>query len=506
MGNCGWRLHDDNGGGAFRTAEMNPQSSRILQAVAALQAFDRKSAVHLLEEELKHGPAAGERWRSVAKLAGQIGEIELALEASRQFSHTDPITLDRLLQYWGELAGYDRTAEALLEIRGLPVNARNHPSILHFLGTVAGQEGDFLKAEEYYRQAIAQSPYVPQTWFALAMIKTFGPGDLDLIEMERIAPQIERAEPSLLARFLYGLAKAHHDCGEFERAWQLYSRGAALRKREEKWDADALERHAEHLIRDFTADAARQLTPVSEPRRRALFVNGLPRSGTTLVEQILVSHSAVENGGELNLLRAALIPTGDRSLHGALAYQKRVGGIDPWGALAADYFRMLEMRFRTERLVVDKTLGQSHFMGLLLHMLPEARVIWIRRNAEDVALSCFRNFFSSPLAWSWSLEDIGRFFAIEDRLFAHWTEQYPDRILVVPYESLVSAPGDWIPRILDHAGLHDEPQVREFHATKRNVRTASVQQVREPISTARIGQAAIYDEHLEPFRASYQHI
>jgi len=218
----------------------------------------------------------------------------------------------------------------------------------------------------------------------------------------------------------------------------------------------------------------------------------------------LVSHSEVENGSELNLLRAALIPTGDRSLQGALAYQKRVEARDPWGALAADYFRMLEMRFRTERLVVDKTLGQSHFMGLLLHMLPEARVIWMRRNAEDVALSCFRNFFSSPLPWSWSLADIGRFFVLEDRLFAHWIEQFPERILVVPYESLVSAPEEWIPRILDHAGLPDEPQVREFHATKRNVRTASVQQVRGPISTASIGLSRAYDEHLAPFRAVYR--
>src|SRR5690606_16992079 len=122
--------------------------------------------------------------------------------------------------------------------------------------------------------------------------------------------------------------------------------------------------------------------------RPALFVNGLPRSGTTLVEQILVSHSRVAEGGEINLLRAALIPAGDRSLAGARRYEQRTAGKpDPWGALAGDYFRMLEMRFRTGELVVDKTLGQSHFMGLLLHMLPAARVIWMRRDPEDVALS-----------------------------------------------------------------------------------------------------------------------
>ena len=480
-----------------------PTQSRILEAIDSLKACDRQRAVLLLEEELRHGALAGERWKSVARLAGQIGEIEIAIEASRRYSRTEPVNLERMLQYWGELAQYDRTGEARAEASRLPELAQRHPSVLHFLGTLAGQEGDFAKAEELYREAIAQSPYVPQTWFALSMIKTFAPGDPDLGEMERLWPAIERAtEPAIRARFLYGLAKARHDCGDYDRAFTLYSEGAALRRAEERWDAAALDRHADGLIRDFTAAAMRQLVP-SGAEKPALFVNGLPRSGTTLVEQILVSHSKVANGGEVNLLRAALIPTGDHSLNGALSYQRRSSGGDPWGALAADYFRMLEMRFRTTQLVIDKTLGQSHFMGLLLHMLPEARVIWMRRNPEDVALSCFRNFFTSQIPWSWSLEDIGRFLRIEDRLFAHWTEQFPERILVVPYEQMVRKPDAWIDRILAHSGLPLETQVHAFQKTKRSVKTASVSQVRQPISTSRIGLSQAYDRQLAPFRAIY---
>lgn len=480
------------------------QQSRILEAIDALKACDRQRAVLLLEEELRHGTPAGERWKSVARLAGQIGEIDIAIEASRRYSQTDPVTLERLLHYWGELAQYDRTKEARAETARLPQQVRRHPGILHFLGTLAGQEGDFVTAERLYREAIAQSPYVPQTWFALSMIKTFAPGDSDMAEMERLWPAIERAtEPAIRARFLYALAKARHDCGDFDRAFMLYSEGAALRRAEEKWDAAALDRHADGLIRDFTPTAMQQLTP-SAVERPALFINGLPRSGTTLVEQILVSHSQVANGGEINLLRAALIPTGDHSLAGALAYQRRSTASDPWDALAAGYFRMLEMRFRTKRLVVDKTLGQSHFMGLLLHMLPQARVIWMRRNPEDVALSCFRNYFTSQIPWSWSLEDIARFFLVEDRLFAHWTEQFPERILVVPYEQMVREPEAWIDRILAHSGLPLEPQVHAFQKTQRSVKTASVSQVRQPISTSRIGLSQAYDRQLAPFRAIYR--
>jgi cytochrome c-type biogenesis protein CcmH/NrfG len=479
--------------------------SRVLDAIDALRVFDRERAVRLLEEELRQGPPSGDRWKSVGRLAAQIGETDIAIEAARRFAQTSPATLERLLHYWGELAGYDRSEEAREEVGKLPAEWRGHEAVLHLLGTIAGQEGDFAEAERFYRGALARSPHLPQTWFALAMIKSFAPGDPDLAAMERLLPEIERgAPPSLQARFLYGLAKARHDCADYDRAFALYSRGAALRRLEEKWDPAALSRYADALIRDFTPDSLQRLAP-SGSTRKALFVNGLPRSGTTLVEQILVSHSQVAEGGEVNLLRAALIPTGDYSFAGAARYEQRATaqGTGPWGALAESYFRLLRMRFRTDGLVVDKTLSQSHYMGLLLHMLPEARVIWMRRDPEDVALSCFRNFFTGSIPWCWSLEDIGRFFAIEDRLFAHWSRQFPGRILVVPYEELVRAPDEWIPRILHHAGLPDEPQVREFHATRRNVRTASVQQVRAPISTTRIGQAEAYAAHLEPFRAAY---
>lgn len=476
---------------------------RILGAIEHLKAGERAAAAELLQEELRLGPPAGERWQSVQRLAGQIGEIEIAIEAARRYSRTPPATLDRLLYYWGELAAYDRVEEARRELESLPLDVREQPNVLHFFGTLASQMGEFAEAEELYRRAIEETPDLPQTWFALAMLKTFTRGDPDMAAMQRLLPKMQHADPSLQARLLYGVAKAHHDCGDYDRAWELYAQGADLRRRQDPRSLEKAEIFAQRLIREFTAHAAKKLRPVRGEQKPSLFVNGLPRSGTTLIEQILVSHSQVAAGGEVNLLQAALIPTGDRSLDGALRYQAGFDGGDPWGTLAADYFRMLEMRFRTSGLVVDKTLGQSYFMGLLLHILPGARVIWLRRNPDDVALSCFRNFFTARLAWSWSLTDIADYMKIEDRLFEHWTGLFPERILVVPYESMVSDPKLWIPRILEHAGLDDEPAVHDYHKNARHVRTASVRQVREPISTARIGLAGSYRNHLAHFRERY---
>jgi tetratricopeptide (TPR) repeat protein len=478
--------------------------SRVLTAIEALKAGERRRAQHLLEAELREGPPSGERWRSISRLASEIGEIDLAIEASHRHSRTEPISLERMLGHWGVLAGLGRTEEAMAAAERAPPSVADHPSLLHFRGTVAGQLGEFGKAEELYRRAIAQTPYVPQTWFALSMIKRFTPGDPDLAAMEAILPALDRSDSELQARFYYGLAKAWHDCGDYDRAFALYDKGAALRRQTETFDADALEAFADGLIRDFTRDQMKRLTPPRFTQSRALFVNGLPRSGTTLVEQILASHSKVADGGEINLIRPALIPTVDRSWAGALAYQQRSESDDPWGDVAQDYERMIGMRFPgAHGLIVDKTLTQSHMMGLLLHALPEARILWLRRDPQDVALSCFRNFFTSAIPWSWSFADIGRFFRIEDRLYAHWQREFPDRILTVPYEDLARDPADWIPRILGHVGLAMEPQVSRFHETKRSVRTASVQQVRAPISTDRIGLSGPYRKYMDAFFAAY---
>ncbi|MBA17980.1 MAG: hypothetical protein CMN73_16770 [Sphingomonas sp.] len=480
------------------------QKPRILQAIEALHRADPEQAVAILNDELRLGDATGARWMSASKLAANIGEIDIAIESARRYSRTPPVSLERLLYYWGELATHGRVDAAQAEVARMPADVRDHPAVLHFQGTITGQEGDFERAIDFYRRALAKSPLLPQSWFALAMIKKFTPGDADLDAMDQHRAAIAAGgAPAIYARFLYGLGKAWQDCGEIDKAFACYSEGAALRQAEEKFDLGAVAGLVDRLITDFTPERMRQLKPPRHTSDRAIFVNGLPRSGTTLVEQIIASHSQVSDGGEIGLLRPALLPTGDFSFAGALRYQERDGSDDPWGDIGRRYERMLDMRFGSGGRIIDKTLVHSHFMGLLLHALPGSNVIWMRRNPEDVALSCFRNFFTDSLPWSWSLTDIAEFFRIEDRLFAHWSTQFPDRILVVPYEEMAADPGAWIPRILNHVGLPPEPQVFESHKTQRRVRTASLQQVRAPISTARIGLSKQFDKQMQAFRDVY---
>lgn len=477
----------------------SPPKPFFLQALDALKAGDRRGAATLLGRELREGNTAQRNLPSVAQLAAHIGEIDLAVEASRRA--IVPGSIDSLLAYWGILGTFERSAEALEDIRRQPVSIREHPAVLHVRGNIVNQLGRSDEAQELFRRALAKSPGAMQTWFALAMTKTFKPGDPDIAAMEQLQ-HFPGALPEALASLYYGLGKAWEDCGEVDRAFEYYSKGAALVRMQRPFDVAGYGVATEQAIRDFTPDRLEKLTTSGFEGQRSLFVTGLPRSGTTLTEQMLVDSAAVTDGAELGLFPTAIMPLQGGSYADAIRFQDSSSG-DTWGQIARDYAHLVDVRFGSKSLVVDKSLGQSLLTGLILHSMPDARIAWLRRNPEDVAVSCFRTYFAAGLSWTCSLTDIADYMRAEDRLFEHWKAIYPDRILTVPYEELVRAPTEWSDRLAQHFGLQFETDVSAPSMAQRAVSTASVAQARQPISTSRIGQAAAFERHLEPFRERY---
>lgn len=475
---------------------------RLQQVLDAFRRHDRRAIAALVADELREGPPSGDHWSNVESVANQVGEIHLALEAARRYSLTEPRTLDRTLHYCRALAARGRLADSLREVAAIPAGLQPHPSVLQLRGSLAMRSGDFAAAGAAFRHALAQVPLSGPTWQSLSLVHRFTAGDADLRRMESLVPEMARAPRESQASFCFALGKARHDVGDYDQAFAKYSEGAASLRA--PFDAGSIEAFVQQVIHDFTPDNLRQLSPSGCISDRPIFVAGLPRSGTTLVEQILTSHSAVADGEEANLFCCALMPAGDFSLRGGLEYQERAASPDPWGDIGRDYLAMLEQRFGAQGRIVDKTLNHSRFLGYILHSLPAAKVIWLRRDPQDTAISCFRSFFSTgTIPWCWSLEDIAWHFKLEDRLYAHWSQVFPDRILTVPYESLVTEPTAWITRMLAHLGLNPEPAVFAPHEQKRTVQTASVAQVREPISTGSIGAASKYRAQLQGFRDAY---
>lgn len=478
----------------------DPSQSFFSQALDALKQGDRRSAAALLGRQIGEGNTAPKNLPSVVQLAAHVGEIDLAIAASRLA--VMPGSVESLLGYWAVLAGYGRSDEAVAEIKRQPISIREHPFVLHFRGTAATEYGRFDEARELFRAALAKAPAMAASWLSLAMIKTFRSDDVDLVAMEQIEAQAA-GPPEARAPLHYALGKAREDCGDIDRAFASYAKGAALLCSPGRFNIDGYRAAADQVVREFTPDNLAKLMPSELGTQRSLFVTGLPRSGTTLTEQTLLGHSAVAAGAEINLFAPALIPTMGLGIDRVAAYQQRFNGADPWGEIGRDYARFVDMRFRTAELVIDKSLGQSLLIGLMLHALPEARIAWLRRTPEDVALSCFRTFFSIGLNWTCSLSDIADYMCIEDRLFEHWRSVFPERILVVPYEELVAAPGPWAVKLQRHFGLSIQDGIEKASKANRPIGTASVGQVREPISTLRIGQAKHFERHLKPFLDRY---
>lgn len=469
---------------------------------AALKAFEARNrpltARYLAALDLEAPPLGG-TWRSVAGLAMTVGEINLALNAMRRFVALDPEDAGRLLQLGGLLAQAGQTQAAVVEAERLLRKHPSHPSVLHFLGTCYAQLGRSADAERVLRGAIAALPPTASAWpwLTLVDLKKFKVGDPDIDALKAAVATTSDSEAK--STLLYALGKALMDAGQAERGFEAYLQGARLVAPSRAYDPRPARRLVDDVIHGMTEAFFDALAPSRASGARPIFVLGLPRSGTTLVEQILASHSHVVGGAELNLFRTAAM-----ALPGF--GPREAAGVTPesWTSIGEDYLHLLEQRFGPSGRVVDKTLNHSRLLGLIRHVLPGARFVWLRRDPGDAAWSIFRTRFAQGMDWSWSLETIGSYVADEDRLHAHWTQLYPDDILTVRYEDLIAEPETWMRRLLDHCRLPFEAQVMDFHKTERPVQTASVGQVRQPLYSTSVGGARRYGEHLAPFFKAYE--
>lgn len=476
--------------------------TQLRRFVAALESNHRGEANAAALALIAGRAPLGDKWQSIARVMQTNGEISAANAAMQNYvTHRRGDPQAAFLQA-AMLAQTGRLEQAWQVMANVPASVPDVPGNRYIRGTIAVNLGRTQEAEDLLLAALDANPALGQAMLALAAARKRKSGDPVGDRILAAEPRMKGAPDLERAHFHYAAGRVHFDRGETDAAFRHFSAGAALvpgwRPYDAKADAREVDACREGFDRNFTASINRQITiDTSQP----IFVTGLPRSGTTLVEQILVSHSAVSGGEELGRMAILQRDLNSLSARGLTAYLAKGGKADD---LAALYLHLGQERFGKQGRFVDKALNTSRFMGLIAALLPQAPVIWLRRDPVDCAWSAFRTYFIQGLDWSWKLEDIATHFALEDQLFRHWSQMFPDRILVVDYQDLVRSPETQIPRILDHCGLPAEPQVFRPHETKRIVSTASVMQVREPINTGAIGAAEAYRQYLAPFTERYR--
>lgn len=490
----------------MNTKADRPSLDRIDGVLSAFKVGDRDGAASQLTALVADNPALGSTWGPVSRLAMGLGEISLALTAAARLAELDRRDLSARLNHGALLAQNGQALAARAFAEAIVKDHPTHFAAWHFLGSCRATLGEGEAAVADFRRAIARAPdpfAAAPSWLALAEGRTFEAGDdADLKAMTALLGRWPpgRGADEGKAALLYAVAKAYDDLGQIDAAFKAYAEGAALVAASRGDDQTGADAFIDSVIAGFSQDALARL-PAGVDSRRPIFVMGLPRSGTTLVEQILVSHSQVADGAELNLFRTAALPIGGVSPAAVSAFA--AARPDGFAAVARAYLHMIEDRFGPDGRIVDKTLNHSRYLGLIHRALPQARFIWLRREPGAVAWSALRTWFAQGVNWSWSQERIARYFRNEDRLHAHWTGVMGDAILTVPYEALVADPAGWTQRILDHVGLPPETGLDQFHKTERAVTTASFAQVRKPIYTTSTSAWKRYEGHLKPFFDAY---
>lgn len=466
----------------------------------ALAARDRDGANAAVTRLLDAGAPLGVQWRSISELMRISGELTLAHRAMDAFVAAAGKLPQALYAKAVLLTQSGRMREAYDFVAALPADVPDLAGHAYVLGNVALTLGRVDDARVHLEAAVRHRPGWGPAWLTLAGAVSLADDPLaERLLADRAAA--ERQGPGDLARYHYALGKLHVDRKDPDAAFAAYAQGARLLRGETPYSRSGNANNAQAAASGYPAGLIERLNAqVTLDTRRPIFVTGLPRSGTTLVEHILASHSEVAHGAELNIVQHVAVAVGGVSGDAIERYIARGGSPD---AMARLYLHLMAERFGAAGRVVDKTVDASRFIGLIASALPDAPLVWMRRDPLDSAWSCLRTFFIHGVAWSYDLTDIAHHFRLEDALLAFWKERLGERLLVVPYAELVESPQAWTRKLLSHCGLADEAGVHTPHATDRVVLTASALQVRKPINRDGLNVAAPYRKHLQPFVDAY---
>jgi tetratricopeptide (TPR) repeat protein len=400
--------------------------------------------------------------------------------------------------------GLGDTAGAVARYRELlaetPQAAELHLSLAHALKTLGARE----EAIASYRAAAQLRPAYGDAYWSLANLKTYRFSDEEIGAM-RAAEAAPGTAIEDRAHLCFALGKALEDGAQYAEAFRYYERGNALKKSQSRYRAEFTERNARAQAEVCTAEFFAARRGWGCPSEEPIFIVGMPRAGSTLLEQILASHSKVEGTMELpEVLRTAAELQGRQSEDTAPRYP---GILTQLGA--ADFRRLGERYLADTRIYrsgrprfIDKMPNNFRHLGLVHLMLPNARIIDARREPMACCFSNFKQLFASGQEFTYGLEDIGRYYRAYVQLMAHWDAVLPGRVLRVQHEQLLADFEPQVRRILEFCGLPFEPGCLEFYKTERSVRTASSEQVRQPLFTEGLDQWRHFEPWLAPLRSA----
>ncbi|MBU6416651.1 MAG: sulfotransferase [Xanthomonadaceae bacterium] len=473
----------------------DPEAVRMLGAVI-LRRGKHAKAIECFRKVLAVWPDDDDLHIGLGIALYEQGEVDEAVMHLRRACELAPATASAWFNLGEALAREAHTTEAIQALqRALELDPA-HGSARLSLARAQANMGQVDAAVAGFREVVRRDPGNAEGWFGLSNLNIVQFDQADAASLERALeqPNLSPRDYELLA-FTYAKALENH--GEYAQAYDVFARANASRRQRMRWDAAGEHRRVAAIMGVFQQD----LPPPNDPKlgHEAILIVSIPRSGSTLVEQILASHPEVEGANEIKDLQHVI----DAETHRRQsAYPVWVpdASADDWQGLGREYLaHTARWRERTPRFT-DKSLVTWYLVGPALAMLPAARVIVVRRDPVETCLGCFRQCFSENSGFACDMDEMADYCTDFLRLTRFWLEKYPDRVMDLQYESLVAEPETEVRRLLDFCGLPFNQACLEFHKTARTVQSLpSAAQVRQPIrrDTAR---SALYGHKLDRLR------
>ncbi len=475
-----------------------PDSAQLLSVLgrAYLHAHELDKALEVLEQAVELDPDIVEAQHGLGAYYMRRLDYENAIGPLEHACKLRPRDVGVRINLASTLEKLNRHDEALSNInRALQLDKKS-PNGHLVMVEILSRTGDMDGAQKQVEKLVKLQPQFGAAYDQLARIRKFTDADLPLIRQAEKALK-HGMPPKERCNLLFAIGKMYDDCGKYEDAFASYEQANLLRKH--RYDINSDRDLVKALHRAFSAKNIGVLSSNGNPSEKPVFIVGMPRSGTTLMERIIASHPQGGGAGELPQMVSAghkMFPNGERrkslkQLQDDLSKEK----IDKF---TEDFLRVLEQAKGDATRIVDKMPGNARFLGLIHVLFPNATIIHAMRHPLDSCLSCyFQNF--AELWWSNSLQVIGKEYTLYRKSMEYWQGVLPEGTIIdVQYESLVEDPETHARRMLDAIGLEWDPAVLEFYRKKGVVRAASVAQTRQKIYKSSRARWMNYAEHLGP--------
>lgn len=470
-------------------AEVHSNFGNILEAQGKL---DEAAASQECALALK--PDLAEAWSNLGNVRQAQGQRSEAIGCYERALALRPDYADAHNNLAKAMLAEDRIEEAVAHYQRAVALKPDSPHTYNHLGNIFKQQGRFNEAMAHYERAIAVKPDYAEAHYSRAETKRFQPGDADLAALEALAGRGDlSADQELYIHF--ALAKALDDSGDYGRAWEHLRRGNNLKRGRIDYDEMGALDFLKRISRVFDQATFDGFQGAGDPSTLPVFVLGMPRSGSTLIEQILASHPQIQAGGELPALEK--MTAGDQLIR----YPEGVSELDGTALrrLAQSYLSALPALADGKIRMVDKLPGNFLHIGLIRLMFPNAKIIHSMRDPIDTCVSCYSKLFTFGLYYSYDLAELGRYYRAYNELMAHWRSTLPaGAMLDVSYEDVVDDLEGQARRLIDYCGLPWDDRCLNFHRTSRAVKTASAVQVRKPLFRSSLQRWRHYEAGIAP--------